>query len=165
MVKEKRYDIDGFDVITSALRQLLNQFPGLENGKDISFSYLDDKSGVSMYPSSGAIIEEERKWITGHVKQTCLYPFFIIYRAYNLSENRKADVKEWLDKLGRWIEKQTIIVNDKQYKLNEYPTLTGERKILSIERKTPGYLDGTNDNGSEDWAISILLRYSNEFDR
>lgn len=165
MEKEKRYDIDGSDVITDALRHLLNQFPGLESGKEITFSYLEDKSGISIYPTSGAIIETEREFITGHVVQTCLYPFFVIYRAYSLSENSKATVKEWLDNLGRWLERQEITVNGTNYKLDRYPALTGNREILSIERKTPGYLDGTNENGSEDWAISISLRYSNEFDR
>lgn len=165
MDKETRYDIEGFDVITNALRQLLNKFPGLRNGKEVSFSYLEDKSGISIYPSSGAIIEREHEGITGHVTQTCLYPFHVIYRVYNLNENRKAAIKEWLDNLGRWLERQEIVIDGVRHRMEQYPELTGNRKILTIERKTPGYLDGTNDNGSEDWGVLITLRYRNEFDR
>lgn len=163
--KEVKYDIDGFDVVTTALRDLINQYPGLSTSDEITFSALGEDSGKAMFPISGATIETEKADITGHVVQICLYPFYIIYRAGGLSENRKATVKEWLDNLGRWLEKQTITINKQEYKLSNYPKLTGDRKFLSINRQTPGYLDSVNDNNSENWAIYISARYQNEFDR
>ncbi|MGL5514973.1 MAG: hypothetical protein ACRDBM_17300 [Sporomusa sp.] len=163
--KQVVYDIDGFDVVTTALTDLLNLYPKLTEGEKIAFSYLDEDSGISYYPVSGAIIEGEREGITGHVTQTCLYPFYVIVRLAKPKESRKATIKEWLDDLGRWLEKQTLTINDEEYKIVDYPPLTGNRSIKTIARQTPAYLDSTSDNSVEDWAISITLKYINEFDR
>ena len=162
--KQVKYDLDGYDIITSALRELINQYPDLSEGETINFSVLDEDSGKAIFPITGGVVETEKTDITGHVTQVCLYPFYVIYRATGLSENKKAEVKEWLDNLGKWLEKQKITVSDTEYQLTEYPPLTGDRKFLSISRQTPAYLDGTNENKSEDWAISISARYQNEYD-
>jgi len=159
-----RYDVSGYEIVTSALLELLNDFPGLDSG-NITFSTLEDSGGIAMYPISSAVIQSEKEDITGHVKQTCLYPFHVIYRASGLSENRKANVKEWLDNLGRWLEKEEIIIRNNSYKLDQYPELTGARKIERIDRQTPSYLDSINDNKSENWVIYITMQYINEFDR
>ena len=168
MAEEKKpvkYDIDGFDVVTTALQELVNQFPDLREGEEIAFSTLDDASGKAMFPVSGAVIESEKESITGHVTQVCLYPFCVICRASGTKPKRKADIKEWLDNFGKWLEKQTITIKDNTYKLEEYPVLTGNRKFLTIDRQTPAYLDSTNENKSENWAINISARYQNDFDR
>lgn len=162
--KQVRYDIDGFDVLTAAIRELINQYPGLNDGSEIAFATLDADSGTAMFPSSGAVIETEKKSITDHVTQVCLYPFYVVYRAAGLSENRKASVKEWLDNLGRWLERQEVTISGAQYRLEEYPELTGNRKFLSIERQTPGYYSGEEENKAENWVIYISARYQNEFD-
>lgn len=163
--KQTKYDVDGYDIITSALIELLNQYPGIESGQKIEFSTLEETGGQAMFPVSGAIVENEHEDITGHVKQKCLYPFYVIYRASGLSSSRKIKVKEWLDNLGKWLEKQTIIVNGEEYVLEEYPSLTGGRKFLSITRQTPAYLDNFNEDKSEDWAVYISAKYQNEFNR
>ncbi len=164
--KEVRYDVDGYEAVTAALRELLNQYPGLQQtGDEITFSTLGEDSGKTMYPISGAIIETEKKFILGDVRQICLYPFHVLYRAAGLSENRKAAVKEWLDNLGRWLEGQQVIINGAEHRLTEYPPLTGNRRFLSITRQTPAYLSAINDNQSEDWVIYISARYQNEFNR
>lgn len=163
--KEARYDIDGADAVTAAIRELLNCYPGLPEGDEIAFSSLDEDSGKSMFPVSGAVIEKEREGITGHVTQVCLYPFYVIYRAAGLSENRKAAIKEWLDNLGRWLERQAVLIDGQEHRLGEYPALAGNRRFLTIARQSPGYLDSINENQSENWAISISARYQNEFDR
>lgn len=163
--KQVRYDIDGYDIVTTALRDLINQYPNISSGDEITFSVLGEDSGKAMFPVSGAIIETEKESITGHVIQVCLYPFYVIYRAGGLSEDRKAAVKEWLDALGKWLERQTVTINGENYTLDGYPPLTGNRELLSIDRQTPAYLDSTNDNKSENWAIYISARYRNEFDR
>lgn len=149
--KQIRYDLDGYEVITTALVELINQFPRLADGDKIEFSTLEAESGKAMFPISGAIIETEDKDILGNVSQVCLYPFFVVYRASGLSESRKAAVKEWLDDLGRWLEQ-----------LQQYPELSGSRRFLSIDRQTPAYLDTVNEQ-TEDWTIYITARYSNNF--
>lgn len=163
MEEEKKYDLDGQEVITDTLMKLINCYPGLSSEDTIKFSILGEDNGKAIFPVSGAMVETEKNTITGKVIQECLYPFYVIYRAAGLSEQRKASVKEWLDNLGKWLERQKIVVNNTEYRLDDYPSLTGERKFLSIKRNTPSYLDSTNENMSENWAIYISARYQNIF--
>lgn len=162
--KQVKYDMEGYDVITTALRTLINQYPGLDSDEEITFSILNEDSGKAMFPKSGAVIETEKSNIIGHVTQTCLYPFWIVCRVAGLSEDKKAEKKEWLDNLGKWLERQEVTIDGTTYRLEEYPPLTGDKKFLTIQRETPAYLDGTNENQSEDWAILISARYQNEYD-
>lgn len=161
--KQVRYDLDGADVITTAIMGLLNQYPKLKPGDEITFSNLDETSGKAMLPISGAVIESEKKSVTGKVIQICKYPFYVVWRGKGFSEERKAEVKEWLDDLGRWLEKQEIAVDGQKYHLSEYPPLTGQRKFLSISRQEPGYLGSETEDHTEDWVIHISARYQNEF--
>ncbi len=161
--QEVKYDVDGHEAITAALRELVNQYPGLASGDEITFSVLSEDSGKAIFPVSGAIIETEKRYILGDVRQVCLYPFYVVYRAAGLSENRKASVKEWLDNLGRWLEGQKVNINDAEHQLSGYPALSDNRRFLSISRQTPAYLSATNDNNSEDWVVYISARYQNDF--
>lgn len=165
MADELRYDVESHDIVTNALRELLNAYPGLVLGEEITFSTLSSEGGIAMFPISGAVIQSENEDVTGHVIQTCLYPFSVIYRAAGLSENRKAKVKEWLDNLGRWLEKQNITLNGTEYELKEYPTLTGDREFLYIQRTSPSTLIETNTDKIEDWGITIQAQYRNEFEK
>lgn len=162
--KEVRYDIDGQEVVSTALMDLINKYPGLTQGEYIQYATLGDSKGKAVFPTSGSAIKKEIKDVTGHVEQTCDYPFIVIYRASGLSESRKEKVKEWLDNLGRWLEKQPIIVNGKEYQLEEYPTLTRGRKFKRIQRVSPSYLDSINEDKAENWAINITATYTNEYD-
>lgn len=161
--KQVKYDIDGYEAVTSALRELLNQYPGLSEGDEIAFATLGEDSGRAMFPINGAVVETEKTTITGKVTKVCLYPFYIIYRASGLNENRKAKVKEWLDTFGKWLEQQKVSIDGTDYKLNELPPLTDGRKFLSIERQSTSYLDTVNENQSENWAIYISARYEYEY--
>lgn len=163
--KEVKYDVDGYEALTTAIRTLLNQYPGLLGGDEIAFAVLSDDKGKAMFPVSGAIIETEKTSVTGRVTQVCLYPFYVLYRASGLSESRKAAVTEWLNDLGRWLEKQAITVNGESYTITDYPELTGNRTILEIERTTPAYLDSTETNKAENWAIALSVRYRNVFQK
>jgi hypothetical protein len=165
MEKKIRYDLDGIPVITDALISLLNDYPGLVDANEITFADLDEEGGITIVPISGAVIETEKTDITDHVTQVCLYPFYVIYREKDLSERRKIKTKEWLDNLGMWLERQIVIINNTEYRLEEYPDLTGDRKFLSIERQSPAYLDKNEEDATEDWVIYISARYQNEFDR
>lgn len=159
------YDVDGYDELTAAIISLINEYPALEAGEKFNFSVLNDSSGKAMFPVSGAVISSNRTSITGFVQQTCVYPFYIIYRAGGLSESRKKAVKEWLDNLGRWLELQSITVGTTAHKLDEYPTLTGGRRFTKFERTTPAYLDSINENNSENWVISINAEYLNQYQK
>lgn len=158
-----QYDIDSYEAITNAIRDLLNTYPGLPSGETISFSTLGEDYGKAMFPTSGAIIQSDRTDVLGNHYQVCLYPFYVFYRAGSLSENRRSAVKEWLDNLGRWLEGQPVKIGQSTYKLEAYPTLTGNRLFRKISRQTPAFLNGVNENNTEDWAITITAQYTNEF--
>ena len=160
-----KYDIDGYEKVTTALTELLNQYPALDSGEEITFSVLEETSGIGMFPVSGAVVETEKRSVTGKVTEVCLYPFYIIYRASGLNENRKARVKEWLDTLGKWLEQKKVLIDGEEYTLSELPPLTDGRKFLSISRQTPAYLDNTNEGKTEDWAIYISARYQYEYQK
>ena len=159
------YDVEGYEAITPAIMALINAFPGLSTGETFRFSTLSENGGLAMFPNNGAIIQLERISVIGKVYQECLYPFFIYYRSAGLSEARKENVKEWLDNLGRWLERQTITINGADCVLSAYPTLTGTRKIQSITRQSPAFLSAINENKTEDWILDITLKYQNEFFR
>lgn len=161
--KQVKYDVDGYDAVTSALMELLNQYPALSVDDEIGFSTLGEDSGKAMFPVSGAVIETERRSVTGKVTEVCLYPFYVIYRASGLNEKNKARIKEWLDTLGKWLEQKKVLIDGKEYQLEKLPPLTDGRKFLSIERQTPSYLDTVNENQNENWAIYISARYQYEY--
>lgn len=158
------YDVDGTEVLTRAIMDLVNDYPAL-SGDAISFASLNEDGGKAFYPSQGAVIQSERVSVTGHVTQNCLYPFVIVYRAGRLSATQKIRVKEWLDTLGKWLEKQTVVINDEYYTLDKYPELTGGRVIKDIKRQSPSYLDTINENKTENWVIQLQVVYETQFDK
>lgn len=161
--KTAKYDIDGYEIVSKALQDLLNGFPGLLDGESIKFSTLDEESGISFYPTSGAVIAQETTSITGKVNQLCNYPFYVVYRTAADSQKSKLDVKEFLDNLGKWLEKQPVTLNGNTEKVSSYPVLTEGRIITEIARQTPAYLDSTSEGNVQDWVIGLALKYRNIF--
>lgn len=156
------YDVDGEEVVTTMLSELLNEFP---TDKAITFSNLGKDSGFSFYPISGAAIYTEKENICGKVTQICQYPFVIVYRNAPKLDKQKIKIKELLDTIGKWLEGQTVKVNNESYSLQQYPKLSGNRKVLSIRRITPAYVDETDESGTQDWIIQMNLKYQNKFER
>ena len=161
--KVTKYDIDGYNVVSLALSDLLNSYPGLEDGEKITFSDLKEDSGIAFYPVSGAVNVLEKKGVTGKVNQLCNYPFYIIYRTGTNKDKVKIEIKEFLDNIGMWLEQQPIQIGSKKYQLEEYPELSSNRKIEEISRLTPAYLDNSYENNVQDWVISLSLKYRNIF--
>jgi len=159
-------DIDGSEAVSTVLLDLLNAFPGLSAKQKILFSTLSETSGIGFFPTSGAALQSDREDVTGHVKQVCLYPFSVIYRAAPKSEAQRVRIKEFLDTLGKWLEKQPVKLNKREYQLEAYPVLSsGNRVIKTIQRSTPAFLNAAYQDGAEDWMIAAQLTYENEFDR
>lgn len=163
--KTVKIDVDGSEIMSTILLKLVNTCPAL--GKNtVTFSTLGEDSGVAFFPGVGAAITNERESVTGHVYQMCTYPFDILWRAAPKTEGAKIRIKEQLDAIGRWLERQPVIVDGVTYTMQEYPDLeVGQRLIKSISRTTPAHLGSLYQNGVEDWMISCTLRYENEFDR
>lgn len=122
MTDEKKvsFDIDGSEAVSKVLLELLNTFPGLGE-KKIRFSTLSDSSGIGFFPTSGAAIQSQKEDITGHVKQECLYPFRVVYRAAPKREEQKLKIKEFLDSLGKWLE---------QLSVTEFPPLSAGNRYF-----------------------------------
>ena len=163
MAQNSPIDVQGSEIVSTALMTLINEFPAL-NGKRICFSTLEDKSGLGFFPTSGAAILSRKESITGHVSLQCAYPFNVIYRAAAKSETQKLMIKEFLDTFGKWLEQQPIIVNGEQTQLHEYPELDEGRIITSISRNSPAHLNTAYQDGVEDWLVSLQLRYKYEYD-
>lgn len=152
--KKLRRDVEGETRITETLMNLLSTYPDMPEGLKIGFSDLKQDGGFAMVPITGAVIVSEREDITGHVTQTCSYPFYLVYRTAAQASKVKIDIKEFLDSLGRWLEK-----------LKDYPKLPEGMKVYSITRESPANLDTVYENAVQDWVIQINLQYLNEFER
>ena len=157
---EKVQDIENFEEITNAVVSLVNKFPVLSDFKQtVKFNVLDDKGGLAIFPTSGAVIISDTKDILGRRTQECNYGFMIVFRAGGLNECRRATLEGFLNNCGRWLEKQPIQYQDKTYTLEDYPTLTLGREFDTIKRASTASCINVYDNQIEDWAISINARY------
>ena len=158
-------DVTGTEAVSQALRDLLNTYSGLPSGMTVQFSSLNAKRGIGLFPSAGAVIQSERKDITGHVIQKCIYPFSILYRFSPRTENHRMRVKDLLDNIGLWLERQPVTVGNQTLQLGAYPQVySGNRVIESITRTSPAFCNSATQDGIEDWLIAGSLVYRNEFD-
>lgn len=148
-------DTKDFSTILSGL---LNDFPAI-GAREIRFGELGDKSGVGIYPSAAATVISETTDIMGGVYQKCNYAFQVVYRAVPQSETDRIHIKGWLDKLVRWLEKQPITADGQQH------MLAACRTITAFVQVSAAYLAGRYADGVEDWAVSLSMRYDNNFER
>ncbi len=159
-------DVDGSEAVSTVLLALLNRFPGLSEKQNILFATLSESSGIGFFPTTGAALQSDTEDVTGHVRQVCQYPFSVVYRAAPKSEAQRLRIKEFLDVLGKWLERQPVTLGGKEHRLVEYPALSsGNRIIKSVSRTSPAYINAAYQDGIEDWIIAVRLIYDNEFDR
>ena len=161
-VKPIGADVTGYELLTRAVKDLLNQYPGL-SGQKISFEELGEESGMAFSADAGALVMSERRSITDHVVQTCQFPFLVIYRTSATREFQKLNVSTFLDSLGKWICKEPVEINGMEHRLFSYPALSSGRKITRITRNN-AYGTVPNENGSQDWILPVSVQYTNEFD-
>ena len=155
-------DATGYEIITNAVKELLNGYPGLD-GRHIYFEEIGEDNGLAFSSDAGALVMSERRSITNHITQVCQYPFLVIYRTSATREFQKINVSAFLDSLGKWICKEPIEINGTQYLLKEYPALSEGRKITRITRNN-AYGSTPNENNSQDWVLPVSVQYTNEFD-
>lgn len=161
-VKPIGTDATGYELLTRAVKDLLNQYPGL-GGQKIAFEELGEESGIAFSADAGALVMSERRSITDHVVQTCQFPFLVIYRTSATREFQKLNVTTFLDSLGKWICKEPVEINGMEHRLFSYPALSSGRKITRISRNNV-YGTVPNENGSQDWILPVSVQYTNEFD-
>lgn len=161
-VKPIGADATGYELLTRAVKDLLNQYPGL-GGQKIAFEELGEESGIAFSADAGALVMSERRSITDHVRQTCQFPFLVIYRTSATREFQKLNVTNFLDSLGKWICKEPVDISGIEHRLFSYPALSSGRKITQITRNN-AYGTVPNENGSQDWILPVSVQYTNEFD-
>ena len=109
-----KFDVDGSEIVSKVLLELLNRCPAL-CGKKVAFSTLGEDEGLGFFPSVGAAITSETETITGDVHQVCAYPFDVVLRCAPKTEVARIRCKELLDAIGRWLERQPITVNGEMH--------------------------------------------------
>lgn len=156
-------DFTGYEVLTEAMKNLLNQYPGLD-GELISFEELTEDGGIAFSADNGALVYSEKESVTAHVRQICRYPFYVVYRVGSNSERVKMNAQTFLDGIGKWLCKEPVSIDGTVYKLSTYPKLSEGRIIKKITRDNSYGLD-PNKNGVQDWILPVSVEYENEFDR
>lgn len=154
-------DTDGFEVITDAVKVILNQFPGLNPDDNVKFEELPDNYGISFANNSGALVYDQKRTITGMIHQECQYPFLLVYRTQSTKERQKLVAQQFLDVYGKWLCQEPTIYEHSQPPL-EYPKLTGGRKITNISRDNI-YSQDPQDSGVQDWVLPVTVEYINKF--
>ena len=163
--KTVKFDLDGYEVVKDAILEIINQSPLIPEKEKVLFGVLGEKNGFAMIPTSSSVVESEKKDIIGNVTEICYYPFSLIYRSTGLNEKRKSEIVEMLDNIGKYLEKKEIFAYGENYKLEEYPALTGNRKFVEINRVTNAYFANTYTDKSEDWEIRIIARYEIKYNK
>ena len=155
-------DATGYEVITEAMKDLLNQFPGLSKDEEVKYEELAADSGIAFSNDAGALVYTEREDVIGGVHQTC--PFFIVYRASSSTKERyKMTIQEFLDAFGKWLCREPAVIDGETYKLAGYPKLAGTRQIKKITRDN-SYGTEPQENGVQDWLLPVTVQYVNDIE-
>lgn len=162
--KPIRKDASGYDVLTIAVKALLNQFPGLYENETVKFEELGEDSGIAFSADNGALIFSETEDVLGGVRQTCQYPFYIIYRTSSTKERQKMSIQEFLDTFGKWLCRDPVVINGSEQRLSKYPTLSQGRKITKVTRDNSYGLE-PQESGVQDWILPVSIEYKYDFER
>lgn len=157
-------DASGYDVLTIAVKALLNQFPGLYENETVKFEELGEDSGIAFSADNGALIFDETEDVLGGVRQTCQYPFYIIYRTSSTKERQKMSIQEFLDTFGKWLCREPVVIDGSEERLSNYPTLSQGRKITKVTRDNSYGLE-PQESGVQDWILPVSIEYKYDFER
>ena len=157
-------DASGYDVLTIAVKALLNQFPGLYENETVKFEELGEDSGIAFSADNGALIFSETEDVLGGVRQTCQYPFYIIYRTSSTKERQKMSIQEFLDTFGKWLCREPVVIDGSEERLSNYPTLSQGRKITKVTRDNSYGLE-PQERGVQDWILPVSIEYKYDFER
>lgn len=157
-------DASGYDVLTIAVKDLLNQFPGLYENETVKFEELGEDSGIAFSADNGALIFSETEDVLGGVRQTCQYPFYIIYRTSSTKERQKMSIQEFLDTFGKWLCREPVVIDGSEERLSNYPTLSQGRKITKVTRDNSYGLE-PQESGVQDWILPVSIEYKYDFER
>ena len=161
-IKPIGIDATGFEMLTNAVRDLLQSYPGLGR-REILFEELDESGGLIFSADGGALVITERRSITDHITQTCQYPFLVVYRTAASTEREKPNIQTFLENLGKWLCMEKVVLDGAEQRLTSYPKLTDGRQITRITRSN-SYGTAPNENKTQDWILPVTVQYTYEFD-
>ena len=156
-------DASGFDILTRAVKSLLNQYPGLEDGEVIKFEELGKESGIAFSADNGALVYAETEDVCGFRHQKCQYPFYVVYRTASNKERLKLSAQEFLDSLGKWPCQEPVVINGTQTRLAAFPALSEGRIIKRITRENSYGLE-PNADAVQDWVLPVTVQYTNDIE-
>lgn len=156
-------DASGFDILTRAVKSLLNQYPGLEDGEAIKFEELWKESGIAFSADNGALVYAETEDVCGFRHQKCQYPFYVVYRTASNKERLKLSAQEFLDSLGKWLCQEPVVINGTQTRLAAFPALSEGRIIKRITRENSYGLE-PNADAVQDWVLPVTVQYTNDIE-
>ena len=163
-------DASGFDILTRAVKSLLNQYPGLEDGEVIKFEELGKESGIAFSADNGALVYAESEDVCGGIHQQCQYPFYVVYRTAATKERLKLNVQDFLDTLGKWICREPVVIvskvtvcDFKGAESNSFPALSDGRVIKRITRDNSYGLE-PNEEAVQDWVLPVTVQYTNDIE-
>ena len=156
-------DASGFDILTRAVKSLLNQYPGLEDGEVIKFEELGKESGIAFSADNGALVYAESEDVCGFRHQKCQYPFYVVYRTASNKERLKLSAQEFLDSLGKWLCQEPVVINGTQTRLAAFPALSEGRIIKRITRDNSYGLE-PNADAVQDWVLPVTVQYTNNIE-
>lgn len=136
------------DDLTAALTELVRAYLQPE---EAAFASLDERGGTALFPTDGAAAESHVRSVTGRTRQVCRYPFSVVCCGAGMSQQRRAAIKEKLEGLGEWLERQ-----------KSFPPLKNGR-LLSVTRTGAAHPDSTGQDRMERWVIDLAARYETVF--
>ena len=114
--------------------------------QEVSRQYGDlnrDSIAIFAQPGSGRYL---KKYVSGYYEAE--FPFLLCYRAMPTTTSKRLNAEELLEKIADWMCSS-----------EEYPQLTGGRKIIRLEMGT-AYIAGKTEEGMIDYQIMMNLIYS-----
>lgn len=156
-------DATGYEILTDAMKALLNQYPGLYENETIKFEELGKESGIAFSADNGALVYTEKEDVCGTMHQVCQYPFYVVYRTASDKERQKLSVQKFLDNLGKWICREPVAINGSETRLNAFPELSQGRVIKRITRDNSYGLE-PQESGVQDWLLPLSVRYENTYE-
>lgn len=144
--------------VLEAVYKLIKECPFMEE-KTVKFDFLDiEEDSIAVLSTPGACIES--KDILGGF--TGSLPFILGHKGRQSSDNRKIKTVDLLNNIGKWLGKEKVNIEDKEYILTEYPALSEDRKITRIEQQTVPYISEIDEKSNITYICTVKVTYCKE---
>lgn len=144
--------------VLEAVYKLIKECPFIEK-ENVKFDFLDiEENSISVLSTPGAFIIS--KDILGGF--TGSLPFILGHKGRQSSDNRKIKTVDLLNNIGKWLGKEKVTIDDREYVLKEYPLLSDNRKITRIEQQTVPYISDIDEKSNITYICTLKVTYCKE---